>query len=185
MHPLRIMMAIAGSAAALAACASLKEAGPPDAAPAAAAPSPASDRDAGDSGADARAPDRDAENNDASKDADATDPTGLDPGLVLPNLGQPACDYPGGPAVCDGLHVCRIATPDSGRCDDCTAAGRCGTGVGQACSQSLDCDTLFQCFRGKCTLFCTLPAGTECGGGPGRCVNVGHLQKGLCDPAFL
>jgi hypothetical protein len=78
-----------------------------------------------------------------------------------------------------------MATPDSGRCDDCTPAGTCSKLVKQACSQSLDCDVDLQCFRGQCTIACTLPTGPECGP-PNHCFDVGYVNhRGLCDPAYL
>ncbi len=111
--------------------------------------------------------------------------TGLDPGVVVPALGQEECSYPGSRSECPGLRPCRIATPDAGRCDDCTVAGWCGGVVETPCTTNRDCDVLAQCFRGVCTLFCTLPDGPECGGEPDTCVNVGHAAVGLCDPAKL
>lgn len=182
--------ALAAMAAAIGACASLKQAEPTDAAAAAdgaaadgAALPDASQGDAPDAPHDAGPTDALA---DAKPDADATTgPTGLNPALVLPPLGAPACDSPGNPASCGGLSACRMATPDSGRCDDCGPPGTCGTLITQPCAASLDCDINLQCFRGTCTLFCTLPTGPECGMS-NHCVDVGSVtSRGLCDPAFL
>jgi hypothetical protein len=156
------------------------------------------DAGGGDGGADPDAADPDGAGDDGSSesgaesgaDSGAADgggdagPTGLDPGVVLPDPSDPPCDDPGNPSVCGGVSACRMATPDGGRCDNCNPQGTCSHLVKQPCSQSLDCDIDLQCFRGQCTLFCTLDAGTECGQ-PGACVDVGSVQKGLCDPALF
>ncbi|MDB4940810.1 MAG: hypothetical protein JWP97_344 [Labilithrix sp.] len=122
---------------------------------------------------------------DASIDAGATKgPTGLDPGIPIPPLGNEPCSPPGNTEVCSGLQACRMATPDSGRCEDCSMQGTCSAGVGQACVGSNDCDILFNCFRGKCTLVCRFPYLGECGG-TRACVDVGYQGYGLCDPKGL
>lgn len=184
------MLAVVSTAAAIGACASLKEATPTDAPLDGAtsdgtvlADGAADAADAADAPRDSGATDAPA---DAPREADATTgPTGLDPDLVLPPLGAPPCSDPGNTTVCGGVRACRMATPDSGRCDDCGPPGTCSTLITKPCANSLDCDINLQCFRGKCTLYCTLPTGPECGK-PNHCVDVGYVTtKGLCDPAFL
>lgn len=120
----------------------------------------------------------------ASSEADGGS-TGLDPGVSIPALGQEACSSPGAANECPSLHVCRIATPDAGRCDDCSVKGTCAGLVTSPCATNRDCDLFLQCFRGVCTLFCSLPDGPQCGGESGSCVDVGHRTTGLCDPAKL
>lgn len=110
-------------------------------------------------------------------------PTGLDPDVVLPDPSAPPCDWPG--ASCGSVRTCRLDSPDGGRCDNCGPQGLCSGLIRTFCSQSLDCDLGLQCFRGRCTLFCSLSlGGPECGK-PGLCVNVGHPERGLCDAANM
>jgi hypothetical protein len=118
---------------------------------------------------------------DGGTDAGAT---GLDPGVALPDLGGESCSPPGF-VTCGGVRACRLATPDSGRCEDCGPRDLCRNLIGTPCSKTLDCDVNLQCFRGRCTLACSLPLGNECGGVAGWCLNVGSPLWGLCDPATL
>jgi hypothetical protein len=77
---------------------------------------------------------------------------------------------------CPNLQVCRFFTPTEGRCETCTNCGN----LGAACTATNECDILFECFRGKCTNFCTLGT-TECGP-PADCLNIGHATRGVCKP---
>lgn len=111
--------------------------------------------------------------------------TGLDPEVTLPDQNEPVCYAPGNTTVCGGVKACRMYSPTEGRCDDCYPQGRCSGLVKSPCSDSLDCDVNLQCFRGRCTLYCSLQYKTECGGIPSRCIDVGHQTMGLCDPFQL
>ncbi len=122
---------------------------------------------------------------DASIDASGSDgrgPTGLDDGVVLPDLDGAVCDPFGGIGACTVTGTCRIATPDSGRCETCDG-GRCLGHPKDPCTHTYDCDARLGCFRGTCTPECLLGS-TECGK-PVDCVDIGYLGYGLCNPSAL
>lgn len=99
--------------------------------------------------------------------------TGLDPDLEVPASGTP-CSSPGSLSECPGIEVCRISSPDGGTCESCDQCGN----LHAFCSSGTDCDILFECYKGRCTNFCTLGS-SECGA-PGNCIDVGHATKGVC-----
>ncbi len=100
----------------------------------------------------------------------------LDPDLDLPASGGDPCTTPGLSSGCPSLQVCRISGPNSGTCESCTSCNN----LLQPCSQSSDCDILFQCYQGQCTNIC--PLGTTACGAPQDCVDVGHATHGVCWP---
>lgn len=103
--------------------------------------------------------------------------TGLDPELELPDPSGQFCDEPGrGSPECPLTQVCRFFTSTEGRCESCAACGN----LGAACTATDQCDILFECFRGRCTNFCTL--GTTACGPPADCINIGHATRGVCKP---
>jgi len=114
---------------------------------------------------------------------DGRGPTGLDDGVALPELDAAPCRVSTGGvdfAACKGSEECRMATADSGRCEDCL--GRCALHQGDSCTRSWQCDSIFECFRGRCTNRCTLGE-HECGRIE-SCLDVGFLGTyGLCDPS--
>lgn len=100
----------------------------------------------------------------------------MDPELGLPDPNGPPCSRPGSENGCPGITVCRIATPDGGRCEGCTNCGN----LHSPCTASNECDILFQCYQGFCMGICQL--GTyECGA-IADCVNVGNATEGVCRP---
>lgn len=110
--------------------------------------------------------------------------TGLDPGVPIPPLGNEPCNPPGNETVCPGTAACRMATPDSGRCEDCSANGTCSKLIGTSCVGSNDCDINLNCFRGSCTLVCPMAFPQVCGG-TRKCLDVGYTGGyGLCEPTF-
>lgn len=122
---------------------------------------------------------------DAGVDAsDGRGPTGLDERVALPDLGAPSCSTPAFTnTTCGRDFACRFATPDSGRCEDCTPP-RCMGRLGSACTKSFDCEPLYTCFRGHCTSSCLL-GGHECGA-VDACLAIGYAGGlGLCDPSTL
>lgn len=101
--------------------------------------------------------------------------SGLDPDLELPDPSGQVCDEPGrGSPECPAGEVCRFFTSTEGRCEGCTTCG----GLNTACSATDECDTLFECYKGRCTGFCTL--GTTACGAPADCINIGHATRGVC-----
>jgi hypothetical protein len=179
----RLFLAAAMTAAALAACAHGNDASD-------LGPSADDDRDAagstaqdeGDSGATGANERKDAaakSTKDAGVDpadgasSDATTTTGMDPDLDLPGAGT-SCAVPG--ASCPNIMVCRIAGPNAGRCEGCTTCGN----LGASCTDSAQCDILFQCFKGRCTNIC--PLGTSYCGPVADCIDVGHATHGVCNP---
>ncbi len=109
--------------------------------------------------------------------ADAATGGGLDPDLELPDPGGQVCDEPGrGSPECPLGEVCRFFTKTEGRCESCAPCG----GLGAACTATSQCDTLFECYQGQCTNFCTL--GTPECGAPADCINIGHATRGVCKP---
>jgi hypothetical protein len=114
---------------------------------------------------------------------DGRGPTGLDDRVALPELDATPCRVSIGGVDfvnCKGSEECRMATADSGRCEDCL--GRCTLHQGDSCTQSWQCDSLFECFRGRCTNRCTRGE-HECGKIE-SCLDVGFLGGfGLCDPS--
>jgi hypothetical protein len=114
---------------------------------------------------------------DARADAprDTGPATGLDPDLELPDANGAVCSKIGAIGTgCGGGMGCRIATTDAGRCEGCVVCN----GLNQGCTSSNQCDTLFQCFNGKCRGYCRLGT-TECGAVE-DCVDVGHDTHGVC-----
>jgi hypothetical protein len=113
---------------------------------------------------------------DAPIDGSGGGGTGLDPDLSLPDPGGQVCDEPGrlGLPECPPVHVCRFFTSTEGRCESCTGCGN----LNAACSATSDCDILFECYKNRCTNFCTLGSG-ECGP-PADCINIGHATRGVC-----
>lgn len=113
---------------------------------------------------------------DAPIDGSGGGSTGLDPDLSLPDPSGQVCDEPGrlGQPECPPVHVCRFYTSTEGRCESCTGCGN----LNAACSATSDCDILFECYKGRCTNFCTLGSG-ECGP-PADCLDIGHATRGVC-----
>lgn len=100
----------------------------------------------------------------------------MDPDLDLPDPSGATCSTPGSSAGCGALEVCRIADANGGRCESCTSCNN----LNQPCSQSSDCDILFQCYAGVCTNIC--PLGTTYCGAVGDCLDVGNASYGVCNP---
>jgi hypothetical protein len=118
--------------------------------------------------------------------SDGRGPTGLDERVALPDLAAAPCTGPSRTFnSCARPSACRFATPDSGRCEDCTPP-RCQGRIGSACVLSSDCELIYTCFRGYCTSTCEL-GGYECGGPPETCLRFGYEADslGLCDPRTL
>jgi hypothetical protein len=114
---------------------------------------------------------------DAPIDAPGGGGSGLDPDLSLPDPSGQVCDQPGvGAPECPAGEVCRYFTSTEGRCEGCTMCGN----LGASCTATNQCDTLFECYKGQCTNFCTLGS-TECGA-PADCINIGHATRGVCRP---
>jgi hypothetical protein len=111
---------------------------------------------------------------DAGADAHVADAGSLDPDLDLPAPGGQSCATPG--MQCPNIAVCRIAGPNSGRCESCTTCGN----LHAFCSASNECDILFQCYQGRCTNICRL--GTYDCGPIQDCIDVGHATHGVCRP---
>jgi hypothetical protein len=142
------------------------------ASPAADAVPPPESGDSGlDGGADA------ASQDDVNESGPPLGPTGLDPSLVLPSLTAPKCNGPG-PFECAQQQACRLATPDSGRCDDCSRVGTCASPVGASCSVSEDCTDGAQCYASVCALVCVLSA-PQCTPST-TCHGVGNIEWGVC-----
>jgi hypothetical protein len=102
--------------------------------------------------------------------------TGLDPLLDPPSATGAPCATPGSEAQCPSLQVCRIDSSSGGRCEGCTSCNN----LGKACSQSSDCDILFQCYAGVCANIC--PLGTQYCGAVTDCLDVGNAAYGVCRP---
>jgi hypothetical protein len=100
----------------------------------------------------------------------------MDPGLVLPGPGGASCTTPGSSTSCGYLEVCRIAGPNSGRCESCDNCGN----LGAYCTTNRDCDILFQCYQHTCTNIC--PLGTSYCGPVADCLDVGNSKYGVCKP---
>jgi hypothetical protein len=103
-------------------------------------------------------------------------PTGLDPLLDLPAPSGAPCSTPGLETRCPALEVCRIDSATGGRCEGCTSCNN----LGKPCSQSSDCDILFQCYAGVCANIC--PLGTQYCGAVTNCLDVGNATYGVCRP---
>ncbi|MCA9647043.1 MAG: hypothetical protein H6718_04765 [Polyangiaceae bacterium] len=105
----------------------------------------------------------------------AGQPSGMDPALGLPDgNGDPCSNVGGSCTAADGPGVCRIYSQTEGRCESCTTCNN----LNQFCTQSSDCDILFQCYQGQCLNLCDLSIG--CSGVTDWCVNVGNSQYGVC-----
>ncbi|MEZ4370314.1 MAG: hypothetical protein R3B07_05785 [Polyangiaceae bacterium] len=105
----------------------------------------------------------------------AGQPSGMDPDLGLPDGNGSACsNIGGGCTAADGPGICRIYSQTEGRCESCTSCNN----LNQPCTQSSDCDILFQCYQGQCIGLCDLNVG--CSGVTDWCVNVGNSQYGVC-----
>ncbi|MGE0326654.1 MAG: hypothetical protein AB7K71_29870 [Polyangiaceae bacterium] len=105
----------------------------------------------------------------------AGQPSGMDPDLGLPDGNGSACsNIGGGCTAADGPGICRIYSQTEGRCESCTSCNN----LNQPCTQSSECDILFQCYQGKCIGLCDLNVG--CSGVTDWCVNVGNSQYGVC-----
>ena len=113
---------------------------------------------------------------DAPIDSSGGGGAGLDPDLSLPDPGGQVCDEPGrlGQPECPPVQVCRFFTSTEGRCESCTGCGN----LNAVCAATSDCDILFECYKGRCTNFCTLGS-SECGP-PADCINIGHATRGVC-----
>ena len=112
-------------------------------------------------------------------DSTATDSggaTGLDPLLDIPDPAGAPCSTPGSEVQCPSIEVCRIDSASGGRCEGCTSCNN----LGKACSQSSDCDILFQCYAGVCANIC--PLGTQYCGAVTDCLDVGNATYGVCRP---
>jgi len=94
---------------------------------------------------------------------------------VLPDASGQPCGV-GGYDDCPFLQVCRIFGPGEGRCEGCTNCGN----LNALCSDSTQCDILFQCYQGRCTNIC--PLGTYYCGPIEDCIDVGHESYGVCRP---
>lgn len=116
----------------------------------------------------------------STSDAGVDGPSGngLDPALALPGAAGRVCDRPGavGGAECPFNQVCRFFSPADGRCEGCTSC----LDEGAACTASSQCDIMFDCYRGRCTSFCTLGS-NECGAAT-KCLAIGHATFGVCEP---
>ena len=100
----------------------------------------------------------------------------LDPDLGLPDpSGAPCMNYGFG-SDCPGIAVCRMSGPNMGTCESCTTCNN----LNQPCTQSSDCDILFQCYQGSCTNIC--PLGTTYCGPVADCLDIGHTTHGVCRP---
>lgn len=142
----------------------------------------------GGAGEEAAAPSADGGANDGARDgasdgaSDGRGPTGLDEHISLPDLDATPCSKPTAiDPVCGLANACRMATPDSGRCESCDTD--CKLGVGKPCSRSNECDSFLTCFRGRCAGPCTL--GEHACGPIEACLDVGYPRLGLCDPSTL
>jgi hypothetical protein len=100
----------------------------------------------------------------------------MDSKLVLSNPASLRCMYPGIVDTCPPGQMCHIAGPDSGTCEGCVTCGH----LGDPCTVNIDCDTLFQCYAGKCTQICLLGT-VECGA-IADCLYVGNVYYGVCKP---
>jgi hypothetical protein len=87
--------------------------------------------------------------------------------------GQP-CTTPGQETGRPSLQVCRISSPNDGRCEGCTNCGN----LGKPCAASADCDILFQCYAGTCKNIC--PLGSSYCGAVTDCIDVGNSSYGVC-----
>lgn len=102
--------------------------------------------------------------------------TGLSPDLSLAaDDGTICADGALGYGGCGAGQACRFYSPSENHCDPVG-----GALLGDSCADSSECDSLFVCFMGQCSNFCTLGT-TECGA-PTDCVDVGHPNKGACLP---
>jgi hypothetical protein len=110
---------------------------------------------------------------DGGADTGSPNTSGMSPDLDLPGPGDP-CTVPG--SSCPGIKVCRIATPTGGRCEGCTTCGN----LHAPCTESSECDILFQCYQGKCATIC--PLGSSYCGPVTNCLDVGHATHGVCKP---
>ena len=111
---------------------------------------------------------------DASPHLDAgADSGALASGLGLPDPHGKSCKDIGGVSDCPFEKVCRIATPNGGRCDSFGTSA-----YGDPCGSSSECDDFNQCFNGTCTFMCRL--GSHDCGKPSDCLDVGNATWGVC-----
>lgn len=113
--------------------------------------------------------------------SDGRGPTGLDEGVALPAMDAAACSFVAFTTTdCPNDEACRLATPDSGRCESCE--GRCKGGFGATCTRTYDCEAHLECFRQRCMDACSV--GERACGSVEACIDVGG-QTGICNPASL
>ncbi|MCA9562042.1 MAG: hypothetical protein KC561_01070 [Myxococcales bacterium] len=105
----------------------------------------------------------------------------LDSDLAVPASTNETCENPRGNFDCPGFpsQACRFFSSESSRCEPVTTANL----GGDFCNGSDECDVGLACFRGTCTLICT-PGFSECGVVE-WCLDIGHPEWGVCDPAEL
>jgi hypothetical protein len=101
----------------------------------------------------------------------------LDPQLAVPPMCAPTCTGFGFSNDCGALEVCRLKDSATGVCETCEACGN----LNAPCTNTIDCDILFTCFKNQCTAMCSFDTPQTCGN-PAACTDVGHPTHGVCDP---